>query len=179
MKTYIRKSVPGTFRAEDGFEKNFKSGTSYEDYLTGLWIELNDKQIAFLKENPGAGANEVIEMKLIPPLPEPSLDEIKEVAINQLTYEATRSIEEMYPLSVIRDVVLGRMGEKETAQLREDYEKTIAKVDSTLSEAKELIYKASDADSARKAVDGFSDSLRVATVNNSDLSVTEQPTKKM
>ena len=166
MKTYIRKNVPGTFQAEEGFEKNFKSGTSYEDYLTGLWVELNDKQIAFLKENPAASVKEIIEMKLVPLPPEPTLDEMKEVAINQVMYEAAMAIERLYPSSVIRDVVLGRMGEKEIAQLREDYENTITSVNDALSNAKELIDKATDADSARKAVDGFADSLRVATVDS-------------
>ena len=165
MKTYIQKNTIGLYAVEE-LGKGYLTGSTCDDYNVGAWIELNDKQIIFLKENPSATPREIIEMELIPPPPEQTLSERKEIAVNHVTNEAVRAIEELYPLSVIRDVVLGRMSENDIAQLREDYENTINAASVALSDAKELIGRATDSDATQKAIDGFRDSLRVVTADS-------------
>ena len=65
MFTYIKNNIKNIyFESEIELDENYCIGTSYEDYLNGCWIKLNDQQLLFKEENPTASVKEVFEMKL-------------------------------------------------------------------------------------------------------------------
>lgn len=74
-------------------QENNQIGTTWDDYMIGAWLLLNDEQVAFHEANPAASVEEVFNMQLTPepidpdPAPEPDpvlsarqtkLDEIRE-----------------------------------------------------------------------------------------------------
>ena len=79
-------------------------GTTWQDYLNGLWIPVKKTMSAFIKANPAASVKEWIEMELTPapPLPpEPSLEEQKEQAVNQVKQAAVSKMMELYPVDEV------------------------------------------------------------------------------
>lgn len=62
--TYIKLDT-GFVEFKDELDKNYKQGSTYEDYLQGdTWIKLNDEQVAFHAANPNASVKEVLNMQL-------------------------------------------------------------------------------------------------------------------
>ena len=76
MKTYIHRDIRNVYEFENALNESVPTGTTYEDYKAGRWIELSDEQLAFRAEHADASWKEIIEMRLEPPIPpEQSLDE--------------------------------------------------------------------------------------------------------
>lgn len=84
MVTYVNKNAKGNYITLD---KELDSvlynniGYSYEHYLNGWWVKLNQEQIDFHTKNPNASVQEVLEMKL---KDEPIVDELVEAKNNKL-----------------------------------------------------------------------------------------------
>jgi len=113
MAYYLHINSPDGFEAAEPFDENlFTSGKTYEDYLNGERILLTKKQNAFRLANPGVSVKEIIEMKLIPPYEppppptEPSLEEVKNAAIQRVEFEAEMKLNELYPVrEVLEDLI--------------------------------------------------------------------------
>lgn len=90
--TYVKKGlnyVEYSFKLDE----NYNTGSTYDDYINGKWVLLNDEQLAFKEENPGASIKEVINMELNPVIPpyEPTLEDVKRSKINEITRYDTSS----------------------------------------------------------------------------------------
>lgn len=68
-----------------GFEldSRYNVGTTYDDYLAGAWVPLNEAQEAFYNINPSASIKEVFDCELRPPY-EPTIEEVKNLKISQI-----------------------------------------------------------------------------------------------
>ena len=83
MKTYIHRDIRNVSEFENALNESVPTGTTYEDYKNGRWIELSAEQLAFRAEHGDASWKEIIEMELLPTIPpEPSLDERVERIVN-------------------------------------------------------------------------------------------------
>lgn len=72
MYTYIKKEIPGHyFRPQEPLtEENCDVlGSTFEDYLNGKFVPLNEEQIAFAEENPEASIKEIFEMHIEEAIP--------------------------------------------------------------------------------------------------------------
>ena len=70
---YIQKRA-GYFEIEGGLGDNFPKnniGETWEDYLIGKWVELNEQQLDFKKNNSNISIKEVFDMELLPSPPNP------------------------------------------------------------------------------------------------------------
>ena len=159
--TYLHKTIRGLFEIEEQLGEEKTKGTTYEDYLNGLWIPVKKTMSAFIKANPTASVKEWIEMELEPAPPEPSLKERKATAIEEATQRAVDALENLFPLSVIKDVVFGLMDEEAFASLRHDYVTTKQMIIDSYVVTSEAIERAESADEARNAVAGFNESVRL------------------
>lgn len=81
MYAYLKKDIKDRFiEYTERLDENYAQGSSYEDYLAGLWIPLDEYQLLFKNENPDASPKEIINMELDPipvPTPEELLREAK------------------------------------------------------------------------------------------------------
>lgn len=87
--TYVNKNIKGFYW--EGFEldsESYEVGYSYQDFLDGKWVYLDEDQLAFHEENPDASVKEVIAMKLDPEPPGPSEEELLERAKSKKLVEA-------------------------------------------------------------------------------------------
>ena len=69
MFTYIKYNIRGKFiELPNELTSDLYSnlGTTYNDYLNGLWVKLTDEQVSFHKANPSASVYEVFTMQLKP-----------------------------------------------------------------------------------------------------------------
>lgn len=82
---YIKLSLKSKFLELENklSDSRIDVGSTYEDYLNNLWVQLSDEQAEFHKNNPNASVKEVWDMELTP-IPEPTLDEIKENKIRMI-----------------------------------------------------------------------------------------------
>jgi hypothetical protein len=66
MVTYIKKNVPGfiTMESELNPENYNNVGTTYNHYLNGWWVLINEEQLSFKENNPEASIEEIINMTL-------------------------------------------------------------------------------------------------------------------
>lgn len=67
MYTYIKYNVKGKYvQFPEQLNANLYDnlGTTYQDYLDGKWVLLNDEQLSFKEQNPDANVEEVFYMKL-------------------------------------------------------------------------------------------------------------------
>lgn len=68
MKTYVTKLIRGSFVSyPEEIDSNYwegQIGSTYEDFLNGKWVLLNDNQTTFHNEHPEASAKEVFNMEL-------------------------------------------------------------------------------------------------------------------
>lgn len=82
---YIKLSLKSKFLELENklSDSRIDIGSTYEDYLNNLWVQLSDEQAEFYKNNPNASVKEVWDMELTP-IPEPTLEEIKENKIRMI-----------------------------------------------------------------------------------------------
>lgn len=64
MFNYIHKNISNTIKIDEDLSENFIVGTTWEDYLKGEYILLNEQQVAFVEANPQANHNEIFHLKL-------------------------------------------------------------------------------------------------------------------
>ena len=110
-------------------------GATYDDYMAGAWIPLDEKQMAFYGANPQASWKEVIEMQLTPPPPEPPLSELKKQAVEQVKQASVGKLNEMFPQLDINLAVLGLADETSAMTLFSSY-------DTAADAVKAVLYKA-------------------------------------
>ena len=88
MITYARKNIKGIYieypQELDAEYWKGKIGSTYEDYLNGMWIPLSSQQVRFHKKYPMASIKEVIELQLTPD-PGRTLEQAKSERLNLLT----------------------------------------------------------------------------------------------
>lgn len=65
-------------------DNNYEVGSTYEDYLIGKWVPLNEEQESFYNANPSASIKELFDCELRPPY-EPTIEEVKSLKISQIT----------------------------------------------------------------------------------------------
>lgn len=84
--TYVKREI-GYVEYPFKLDENYKTGSTYDDYLKGLWVLLNDEQLAFKDEHMSATIKEVINMELNPTPPPyvPTLEEVKTKKIQEIT----------------------------------------------------------------------------------------------
>ena len=99
LKIYVQKNRKGYLEIADIGDVVVKN--TYDDYLAGDWVELSDEQVAFRDDNPTASVKEIIEMELAPLPPEPTLEELKIRAIEQVKQHAENRLKEAYPPEVL------------------------------------------------------------------------------
>jgi len=99
--TYLHKTVRGLFEIDEKLGEEKLKGTTYQDYLNGLWIPLKKKQNEFVRANPAASVKEWIEMELAPASPAPSLEELKEQAVSQVKQAAVSKMTELFPVDEV------------------------------------------------------------------------------
>lgn len=91
MFTYLKNDIKNkTISFEIQLPNNaYEIGSTYEDYVNGKWILLNEEQITFYNDNPNASAQEIIEMKMQPI----NIDIVKQAKINEITeYDKSSNI---------------------------------------------------------------------------------------
>lgn len=79
---YIYKSAKGGYvtLAKALSSENYPIGTTWQDYLDGLWVKLSKQQLAFRAEHPDASIEEVWNMALNEPEQEPDPEPEQEPA---------------------------------------------------------------------------------------------------
>ena len=160
---YIQKDTKGVHDPVEKMPDAFPQGTTYEDYILGKWILLTDEQVTFKELHPVASVKEIIDMRMTPLPPETTIEDRKKAAIDAVNLQAASKIEELFPLSVIRDIVFGRLSEEDMAQLQIDYNNTINVIGIALTGTCERIEAAADDEDAQDALAEFGDT--VSSVN--------------
>lgn len=71
--TYINKDAETIYVELDAplDQDNNQIGSTWEDYIDGAWLLLNDEQVAFHDANPDASVEEIFNMQLAPDPEEP------------------------------------------------------------------------------------------------------------
>lgn len=64
-------------------DNNYEVGSTYEDYLIGKWVPLNEEQESFYNANPSASIKEIFGCELRPPYV-PTIEEMKSLKISQI-----------------------------------------------------------------------------------------------
>ena len=77
-------SVSKVINLDFELDDNYEVGTTYEDYLDGKWVKLNEEQEAFYNANSSASIKEVFDCVLRSPY-EPTIEEVKSLKISQIT----------------------------------------------------------------------------------------------
>lgn len=91
--TYINKEVRGiyaTFPYE--LDANNEIGTTWEDYVAGMWVMLSEEQLAWKAEHPTASVQEVFNMQVTPPVeptPEQKLRQAQNVKYMEINNAAS------------------------------------------------------------------------------------------
>lgn len=87
MYTYIRNAIKGYYiETPDEISQEYWEGyigSTYDDFLNGMWVPLSDEQVAFHYEYPSASIKEVLDMQLTPE-PERTLEQAKSEKIDQI-----------------------------------------------------------------------------------------------
>lgn len=101
MATYIRYTLKGHYlELEKELDPNDYPdlGSTWEDYLSDVWVPLSDEQIEFKKNNPKASVKEVFDMQLQEDvIPEITLDEIKDSKRREvLWYDSSNNVNIFY-----------------------------------------------------------------------------------
>lgn len=101
MATYIRFTLKGHYlELENELDPNDYPdlGSTWEDYLSDVWVPLSDEQIEFKKNNPKASVKEVFDMQLQEDVtPEITLDEIKDSKRREvLRYDSSNNVNIFY-----------------------------------------------------------------------------------
>lgn len=77
-------SVSKVINLDFELDNNYEVGITYEDYLDGKWVKLNEEQESFYNANPSASIKEIFDCELRPPY-EPTIEEVKSLKISQIT----------------------------------------------------------------------------------------------
>lgn len=101
MVTYIRYTLKGHYlELEDALDPNDYPdlGSTWEDYLSDVWVQLSDEQVEFKKNNPKASVKEVFDMTLSETIdPEASLDKAKNLKRRDiLSYDSSNNVNIFY-----------------------------------------------------------------------------------
>ena len=68
-------------------------GTTYEDFLNGKWVLLSEEQVLFHENNPEASVREVLNLAIIVPTNERTLEEVKNEKLQQLyEYDSSNAV---------------------------------------------------------------------------------------
>lgn len=99
--TYIKLGIPGYyFNPEEPLtEENCDVlGTTYEDFLNGKFVPLNEEQITFSEENPNASIKEIFDMQLIEhPVYVKTLEEAIQQKIQEINmYDTSSNVNGFY-----------------------------------------------------------------------------------
>ena len=106
MYTYIREQHKGYYiETNELIDAEYwagQIGTTYEDFLNGMWVLLSDDQVAFHEEYPEASVKEVLDMQLTP-VPPRTLEQAKTEKIAELeAYNDSENVNQFY---VVKDGV--------------------------------------------------------------------------
>ena len=104
MYYYLKKGLKGVKVFDFELDTvNYCIGSTYEDYLSGAWIPLNDTHLDFIKENPKATVWEIFNLELddVPPPIEIPIEQ-------QYEFEVTRCLYEVYPIDKLIDILLDK-----------------------------------------------------------------------
>lgn len=153
MKYYIKSGITGVVDIESGHTYNL--GTTYQDYLDGLWVELDQSQLDFLAANPTATHKEVIEMALTPPMPEPTLDSVKTNAVHAVQMDAVGRLNELYPSYEVHLAALGLTDETAAAALLIGYAQAQEAIHAALTTAISEIGDSTDSTEVDTAMTDF------------------------
>lgn len=101
MITYIRYTLKNHYlELEDALDPNDYPdlGSTWEDYLSDVWVQLSDEQVKFKKNNPKASVKEVFDMKLSETNDsETSLDKAKNLKRRDiLSYDSSNNVNIFY-----------------------------------------------------------------------------------
>lgn len=80
---YIKRNITGYYREyPEPFDPqlNVNLGTTYEDFLSNMWVPLSDEQVAFHEENPTASVKEVWDMQFH----EKPIEYVRQLKIQQI-----------------------------------------------------------------------------------------------
>lgn len=87
---YIKNNEILSFDFE--LDSRYNIGTTYEDYADGLYVRLNNEQVAFMNANQNASIREIFDMKLNPPYV-PTVEAVREGKIAEINrYDASEAV---------------------------------------------------------------------------------------
>lgn len=87
---YIKNNEILSFDFE--LDSRYNVGTTYEDYADGLYVRLNNEQVAFMNANQNASIREIFDMKLNPPYV-PTVEAVREGKIAEINrYDASEAV---------------------------------------------------------------------------------------
>ena len=155
----------GVIEVDETQVQNFVTGTTYEDYLKGALIVLNQAQNQFRLNNPGATAKEIIEMKLTPPPPpyEPTLEEARYIAISQIDQEVENRLNELFPVRDLLDNVV-RVLANAGDQYISDYIETRDNISMSATMAKDAVRESNCVSEINTVVDSINElSIEIVT----------------
>ena len=162
--TYLHKSKRGIIEATDKLPEGNPLGTTYQDYLDGLFIPLKKKQNEFVRENPAASVKEWIEMELArpPEVPVLSIEEQKTMAVSQVEQSATNRLNELYPAhEMLAQAYSTKIDETEQAVYFDGFEAAKSTVNGLLTLAVEAINSAEETAEIDTAISLFNDQISV------------------
>lgn len=95
--TYIKKEIPGYYfrPTEPLTEDNCDIlGSTFEDFLNGKFVPLNEEQIAFSEEHPNATIKEIFDMQIVEHIiPVRTLEQAKFEKIKEITnYDSSQEV---------------------------------------------------------------------------------------
>lgn len=86
---YVNNSIKGFYwEGYDLDPSSYEVGYSYQDFLDGKWVQLDEEQKQFHQDNPKASVKEVIAMQLDPEPPGPTEEELLAIAKEKKVKEA-------------------------------------------------------------------------------------------
>lgn len=98
---YIKKEIPGYyFRPEEPLTEDTCDvlGSTWEDFLHGMFVPLTEEQISFREENPNASLREIFDMALTEiPVHVRTIEEAKSEKIYQIdVYDTSMSVNSFF-----------------------------------------------------------------------------------
>lgn len=113
---YIYKSAKGGYvtLAKALSSENYPIGTTWQDYLDGLWVKLSKQQLAFRADHPDASIEEVWNMALNEPEQEPEQEPAPEPAPDPTLESLSENLTENE-----RAVVIANLGLSDSKEVSE------------------------------------------------------------
>lgn len=134
MITYIRYTLKGHYlELEEALDPiDYPDlGSTWEDYLSDVWVQLSDEQVEFKNKNPEASVQEVFEMKLKEPIvPEMTIEKARYIKQQEIVlYDSSEEVNIFYINSI--PVWLDK-ATRSGLKLRFEAELAMGKTDTTL-----------------------------------------------